>query len=322
MNKVRISFVGAGAMAREHVRAFATLENIVLCGIYSRTSDKAKQLADEFGIQTVAENIAALRTDTEADIVVVTVNAEATRDVALECCEHDWTILLEKPAGCNIEQAMAILSAADHKQRKVFVALNRRFLSSTEITLHALNESVESRFIHVQDQQSMSAARIHGHPDIVVNNCMFANSIHLIDYFSLLARGTADRISVLSPWCGEGTRLVLAHLAFSSGDVGLYEGIWEGPGPWAVTASTISQRWELKPLEIAAAQKVGSREITRYDQSEVDQSFKPGFVRQAEELMKAHLGETSRSVTLKESLKSMELVAGIFSATKASFGGT
>ena len=29
------------------------------------------------------------QTDTEADIVVVTVNAEAIRDVAIECCEHD-----------------------------------------------------------------------------------------------------------------------------------------------------------------------------------------------------------------------------------------
>jgi predicted dehydrogenase len=313
MNKVRISFVGAGAMAREHVRAFATLKNVVLCGIYSRTTDKARQLADEFGIQTVTESIEALRTDREADIVVVTVNAEAIHDVAIECCEHAWTILLEKPAGCNIEQAREILSAAGNKQHKVFVALNRRFLSSTEIALHALNQSDESRFIHVQDQQSMSAARIHGHPDIVVNNCMFANSIHLIDYFSLLARGTMEHINVLSPWRGEGTRLVLAHLVFSSGDEGLYEGIWEGPGPWAVTASTISQRWELKPLEIAAAQKAGSREIIRYDQSEADQLFKPGFVRQSEELVKAHLDKPSKSVTLKESFKSMQLVAGIFS---------
>jgi hypothetical protein len=313
MNKVRVSFIGAGAMTREHVRAFATQENVVLCGIYSRTSEKARQLADEFGIQAVAESIAALHADTEADIVIVTVNAEAIRDVALECCEHDWTIFLEKPAGCNIEQAMEIISAADKRQRKVFVALNRRFLSSTEIALHALDESDESRFIHVQDQQSMSTARIHGHPDIVVNNCMFANSIHLIDYFSLLARGTMDRINVLSPWRGEGTRLVLAHLAFSSGDEGLYEGIWEGPGPWAVTASTISQRWELKPLEIAAVQNAGSREIIRCDQSEADQLFKPGFVRQSEELLKAHLGKPSKSITLKESFKSMQLVAGIFS---------
>ena len=158
----------------------------------------------------------------------------------------------------------------------------------------------------------MSAARIHGHPDIVVNNCMFANSIHLIDYFSLLTRGTVDKIDVLSPWHGEGTRLVLAYLKFSSGDECLYEGIWEGPGPWAVTASTISQRWELKPLEVAAVQNAGSREVTRFDQSEADKLYKPGFLRQAEELLKAHLGEPSKSVTLKESFKSMQLVAGIF----------
>ena len=313
MNKVRIAFIGAGAMTREHVRAFATLENTVLCGIYSRSYAKARQLADEFGIETVTESITALRSDKKADIVVVTVNAEAISDVAVECCEQDWTIFLEKPAGCNITQATEIISAADERQRKVFVALNRRFLSSTEIALHALNESDESRFIHVQDQQSMSATRTHGHPDLVVQNCMFANSIHLIDYFSLLTRGAVEQINVLSPWRGEGTRLVLAHLKFSSGDEGLYEGIWEGPGPWAVSASTISQRWELKPLEFAAAQKAGSREIIRYDQSEADKLYKPGFVRQVEELLKAHLGEPSKSVTLKESFKSMQLVADIFS---------
>ena len=42
---IRIAFVGAGGMAREHGRAFRDIPGVILSGIHSRTRAKAEALA-------------------------------------------------------------------------------------------------------------------------------------------------------------------------------------------------------------------------------------------------------------------------------------
>ena len=311
VSNIQVAIIGAGNMAQEHCRAFTALPDTELAGITSRTRTKAAAIQKEFSIPIVSNSITELYNETKADIAVVTVNAEAMLDIALACLQFPWTMLLEKPAGCNLAQAQKLVSAASNSNASVYVALNRRFLSSTEFMLDGLDADVP-RYIHVQDQQSMMAARAYGHPDIVVDNCMYANSIHLIDYFSLLGRGEVIEVTNMHKWQGEDTRVMLSHICFASGDEGLYEGIWQGPGPWAVSVSTPEQRWEMRPLEIATLQKAGSREIQSFEQTTEDQQYKPGFSRQAQELVKAHRGQENRSVTLDQSMKSMQLVSRIF----------
>ena len=45
MTDTRVAIVGAGAMAREHIRAFADVPRVTVCGIHSRTREKAEKLA-------------------------------------------------------------------------------------------------------------------------------------------------------------------------------------------------------------------------------------------------------------------------------------
>lgn len=299
-------------MAREHVRAFADVPGVTLAGIHSRTRSRAEALAAESGIATVCDSVAELYERTHADLVVVTVTALSMNEVSRACFELPWTVLLEKPAGYDLADAEEIHRAAEARGRRVFVALNRRFYSSTRAARADLEGSPEPRFIQVLDQQDQAAALAAGQPAAVVENWMFANSIHTIDYLRVFGRGAVRGVQPVVPWDPERPGFVVSRIEFESGDVGLYEGIWNGPGPWAVFVTTPAKRWEMRPLEQAAFQPRGERRLHSVEVHAWDTEFKAGFRLQAENAVAAARGEPSGSTPLGDALETMRLVHRIF----------
>lgn len=310
---VSVALVGAGNMAREHILAFGALEGVSVSGIHSRTKAKAEALAKEFRISVVADSIHDLFNRTRADIVVVTVPELALNAVAKLCFCEDWAVLLEKPAGYDLEDALDIAAAAKATNHPVMVGLNRRFYSSALAVIGDLNgRGDERRFIHVQDQQSFDEARFHNHPEEVVHRFMYANSIHVIDLLRFFARGDVSQITPIFPWQGEKTEVVVCGVKFDSGDTALYEGIWKGPGPWACSVSTPSKRWTMQPVEDALYQDLGQRRQVSVDRSDDDVAFKPGLRLQAQAAIDRVMGKQSDIVSLQESLQTMRLINQIF----------
>jgi predicted dehydrogenase len=316
-----VAIVGAGYTAREHARAFRDIASVRLTGIFSRTRARAEALAGEFGIEAVCESIDELYERSRADLVVLTVVELAMGGVSRQCFRYPWAVLMEKPPGYNMEDALAIQTAARAGKRRVYVALNRRMMSATLGVQGQLASSHGRRFIKVQDQQSQAKARELGQPEQVVANWMFANSIHVIDYFHVLGRGTVTAVEPVLPWDPADPAVVVTKLTFASGDVGLYEGIWNGPGPWAVSVTVPSRRWELRPLEQATTQALGNA-VETIPVRDWDTKFKPGFRLQAEAVLAAALDRAAEEqlpapATLDDAVETMRLIDRIFHPTKA-----
>jgi predicted dehydrogenase len=309
----RIAFVGAGYMASEHLKAFRDLPNIDLSGIYGRTRTKAAALAAEHGVGTVCDSVAELFEKTAADLVVVSVRELAVREVVEDCFRFPWACLIEKPVGYNLREAEHLAALAADQGRRAFVALNRRHYSSTQTVLNDLAANPQPRLIHVQDQEDLIAARASGQPELVVQNWMYANSIHMIDYFTMLGRGEVTEVQPLTRWNPDSPDFVIAKIQFDSGDIGLYQAIWNGPGPWAVSVTTQSKRWEMRPVEHAAFQPNGLRKLEPVPSHEWDQKFKPGLRRQAELAVAAACGKVVAGLpTLADALRSMRLAKAIY----------
>ncbi|WP_247883859.1 Gfo/Idh/MocA family oxidoreductase [Azospirillum sp. B21] len=316
-NQCRVAVIGAGSMAREHLRAFADVPGVLLTGIHSRTRARAEALAAEFGISAVCDDIASLYAASKADLVVVTVTELSMAAVAKACFAFPWTILLEKPAGYDLADAVGIAEAAGAARARVHVALNRRHLSSTRTALDDLNAVPGPRFIHVQDQESMAQAAAIGHPETVVRNWMYANAVHMVDYLAVFGRGTVTSVTPVQPWDPERPGIVLAKVEFSSGDLALYEAVWNGPAPWACTVTTPARRWEMRPLEKAVFQNAGERMLNPAPLHPWDEAFKPGFRRQAELAVQVAGGGPSDGLpTLEDSLATMRLIAAIYGDEK------
>lgn len=305
---ITIAFIGAGGMAREHARAFASLPGTRLVGIHSRTRARAEALAAETGIEAVHDRIEDMR----ADLVVIAVPESSVRAVASHAFKQPWAVFMEKPPGKDLDEALYFEALAKELGRSVHVALNRRFYYGTEAILGDINTRGEPRFVRVEDQQSLDTARALGYTEEIVQRWMYANSIHLVDYLRCLCRGTVKEIIPIKTWNPKLPGHVIAAVEFESGDIGLYEGIWNGPGPWTVTVNTPVRRWELRPLEQAKFINAGERALIELPVTDADKNFKPGFRRQAEEVLKALRGEPNRAPTLASAIETMRMISTIF----------
>jgi predicted dehydrogenase len=313
MEDFRVAIVGAGSMGREHARAFARLPGVRVAGIASRTRARAESLAGELGIALVAADPAELHARTKADLVVVAVPELQANAVAKAAFALPWAVLLEKPAGYHLADAEDIAAAAAGRAQPVMVGFNRRFYSSMRAVADDLAQRPdEPRFVHVQDQQSYAEARRYNHPEPVVERFMYANSVHIIDLLRFFGRGDVARVRRITPWEGEKTHVMLAHVEFASGDTGLYEGLWRGPGPWACSVATAGRRWTMRPLEKAEFQNANERTRQAVEMSEDDRTCKAGFLAQARAAVARARGEPSPIADLAESLRTMRLIHDIF----------
>ncbi|MCE4538168.1 Gfo/Idh/MocA family oxidoreductase [Pelomonas sp. P7] len=308
---IKIAIVGAGYMAQEHAKAFAALPGVAIVGVHSRTPARADDLARRYGARRF-DSIVEMYEATKADVVIGAVPELSMPDVARQCFSHPWICLLEKPVGLNLAEAEALLQSSREQNATVYVALNRRSHSSTRQVLQELGDDPSPRIINVLDQQDMKVARDIGQPEPVVLNWMYANSIHLVDYLTFLGRGEIRKVDVVKPWTPNQPGLVVAGIHFASGDFGLYQAVWDGPGPWAVTVTTAKSRHEMRPLEKLTVQRRGERRFAEVPTDTVDTDFKPGLHFQAQRIVAGVHGEPVCLPTLEDATRSMRLVARIY----------
>ena len=310
---VKIAIIGAGYMSREHVRAFKGLPDLELAGIISRTRSKAEALAGEYNISHVCDSIDELYNKTKADLVIVSVSVLKTKEIVLEALQYPWLQLIEKPVGCSVLEGEEILAAFRASGRTGFAAFNRRFYSSTQTVIKdQIASNTSRRLVCVYDQEDPWVKTQEPKPQQLIDCWMYANSIHLIDYFRFLGRGRIILVDPIIKWDPTNPFTVLAQINFESGDTGLYQAIWGAPGPWAVTVTTKEKRWELRPLEQASCQVYGSRSLETTPVEKADIDFKAGIRAQAEEAVKAVKGLPNSLVTLEDSLETMKLVRSIY----------
>jgi len=307
-----MTIVGAGYMADEHIKAFSDIPEVSIVGIYSRTQERSDNLAKKYGIAKVYDSIRSLYEGTQADLVVIAVPELSVNTVCKEAFKYPWQALIEKPVGYNLQDAEDIAAAADKAGRKAYVALNRRHYSSTRAVLTEIEDLAGQRLVQVLDQENPLVALEGGQPQLVVDNWMYANSIHIVDYLCVFCRGEVTSVDHVIKWDPQEPRFVMTKVNYSSGDIGVYQAIWNGPGPWAVTVSTQAKRWEMRPLEQAASQIYKSRKSEPLPVHEWDTKFKPGLRKQAEETIKALRGEKHTLPTLADGIKTMQLVSKIY----------
>ena len=307
--KIKVVIIGAGNMAREHIKVFSSIGSFSLEGIHSRTRKKAESLARDYQIPYVSESINDLFLTTKADLIIVAVSELSVYSVIQEVFKYPWVSIIEKPVGYNYKNANLIKDYAERQKSQVFVSLNRRFYSSTRHILNEIENENSQRLIQIFDQEEPF---LSNKPLEVQKNWMYANSIHLIDFFKILGRGKITSVKPLLNWDPDNPSFVIAKVDYSSGDVGIYSAVWNAPGPWMVAITTSKTRFELRPLESISIQKKGSRKAKTMPIHQWDKDYKPGLRLQAEEILNLFRGNSHKLVSLSESLETMKLINQIY----------
>ena len=143
---------------------------------------------------------------------------------------------------------------------------------------------------------------------------MYCNSVHLIDYINIYARGKLLKVQKLKSFKNNEFSETLARLIFSSGDEVLYHCNWNSPGYWSVNIVQKNHRIEMKPLENLVQEKLIKNKRIRvsYNSSKIDCKFKPGLFLQVSELLKMINRKKHKLVNLQEYFNTVKLIKKIY----------
>ena len=120
-----IVIVGAGEIVTDaHLPAYRKA-GWPVAGIYDIQSDRSRALAERFGIETVYDSLATAVAVPDA-VIDIAVPATALVEV-VEALPGGLNVLMQKPMGCNFEQASRILAVCRQRELTAAVNLQLRF---------------------------------------------------------------------------------------------------------------------------------------------------------------------------------------------------
>ena len=313
IKKIKIVVVGAGYMVNEHLKVLSKFKNVELSGIFSRTKKKALALKKKYKIKTVFDSLDQMQKTTKADGVLVAISPDNLKKVSKAIFSYPWKCLVEKPIGINYKETLKIYNQSKKSRKKIFVAFNRRYYSSTKNLLKRLSKSPnEKRIVVIEDQQNIINLKKRFNKKIL-DNFMYVNSVHLIDYLTFLCRGKVIKIQKFSKWKKNSKIKVSCKITFSSGDIAYYYALWNLPGPWSIRVFGSNNSYQLKPLEKFLISKNNSIKFFEYiDKDKDDVKFKPGLKKMNSEFIKTILNKRNNLPNLGDALKTAKLINLIY----------
>ena len=313
LNKTKIAIIGAGYMADEYLKVLSQLKNIEIVGICNRTRKNSLKLKKKYGIEQDFNNIREMYKVTKPDGVIIALSPDILIKKINQIFDHNCKFLFEKPIGINLKESNLIKSIVNRKNIKAYIGLNRRYYSSTKYLIRKIkNSKNKNRIVEVEDQEDQIKNK-NIFSKRILDNYMYVNSIHLIDYFNILCRGKIKKIIKFNKWKNKERNIYTCYLYFSSGDLGIYRAVWNIPAPWSVKVYLKNGMYTLKPIEKLLFRKVNSKidEKIKINYTN-DKKFKPGIKLQTIDFIKEINNKPSNIVKISESFKLMNMINKIY----------
>ncbi|WP_107498424.1 Gfo/Idh/MocA family oxidoreductase [Thalassobius sp. I31.1] len=281
----QVLLVGAGGMAQAYAAVLTSM------GVTPRVLGRSPASAAAFEAATgLTPGTGDLVTQLEGvdpnATAIVTVNAHALAEVTQTLMRHGIKrLMVEKPAALDMEEMASLQSVATAVGAEVYVAYNRRFLSSV-IEADRLID-LDGGIVSVKFDFSEPTRKIGalGKPERELSTWFYGNSTHVIDlafhFFGppdtleahVAAQGGIDWHPQAGVFTGFGASEDGATIAWHSN--------WVSPGRWGLEVLTRERRIIMQPLEKLRIQTHDSfAEIDHVIEDACDQSSKPGLLRQ------------------------------------------
>lgn len=199
--------IGAGALGYHHVRILRDLEGVALQGFVDSRPERAAQVSAELGVRAYPDVGALLD---EVDAVTIVVPTPAHFEVARDAVARGTHVLIEKPITATLEEADALLEAAERTGALVQIGHVERF-----------NRAVRAALPHIGMPRFLQVDRLapfnpRGSDVAVVLDLM----IHDIDLILTLVGAPVTAVAAVGvPVLTPSVDIANARLEFATGAV-------------------------------------------------------------------------------------------------------
>lgn len=278
----RLGIVGTGRIAQLHLGVLASMPNVEIVGLTSRTIAKAQNLAKQYGVAVVADDLVQLVEQAKPDGLLILVSADQVYPVTSQAISLGLPLFIEKPAGLNPSETRDLAELANKANVKTMVGYNRRFYSVFRKGIEIIRDRGPLLGLIVEGHERIAQVRDRGiHSREVLDAWLYANSTHTIDLLRYFG-GEISEIRAEARNIREvGGDQFAAAIRFESGTIGTYNAHWLSPGGWRVALFGMGVSVEFKPLE-AGSWIDASFQHHAIEPDAEDIDNKPGFYGQME----------------------------------------
>lgn len=308
-----ILVVGAGPMAQEYAKVLIAQEKSFI--VVGRGQESAEKFEQATGVPPYVGGLQAFCNDndlTRFTAAIITTGVEQLAQTTSKLISHGIKrVLVEKPAGLNIEEIDALAEFAVESQASVFVAYNRRFYASVQAAQKIIERDGGVQSFNFEVTEWGHVIKGITKAEGVKENWFMANTTHVTDLAFFLG-GFPQEISSFytssSEWHSRSYIFSGAGVS-QNGALFSYNGNWGAPGRWNVELLTAKHRLIFCPIEQLHVQTLGSvtQELMEVD-DKLDLNFKPGLYKQVEAFI---LNEECRLCSLQEHSKHAKVYSKI-----------
>ena len=326
----RIGIIGAGKIVREcHLPAYRSMGWQVV-RIASRTLDTAMAVASEFDIGQVSDDFLDVVRDERVEVVDISLPPHLHREVAEAAFAAGKHVMLQKPMATTLEDARAIVEAAQQAGVTLAVNQNGRWDPAMRACRELLERGIFGRLVTAsiemrtrQPWQEFWKDEEH-YPRLM----LLGMSIHHLDQFRFLF-GDPEEITAFTatypgqPWAGDSIALYVLRYAD-----GLMATAFDDGFPWI---RDWSEDYRIEGLDAIARGSIGwpSGEFSTLEvttRQRPDSWLRPAFTRKwfpdafvgtMGELFRAIESGTQPSISGADNLATLRLIeAGYLSAAE------
>lgn len=307
MSNSSVWLIGASAMAQDYARVLMALNQpfeVIGRGI-SSAAQFEKTISRTVRTGGVQANLEISAAPHSAIVAVGVEHLASVTDMLIRAGTK--RILLEKPAGLNLEEVALLDRAAEANKATVLIAYNRRFYHSVQQARECIVEDggLLSMSFEFTEWAHKIAPLEKGSG--VKKHWLLGNSTHVIDLaFHLCGRpadwqcwhaGSLDWHPASARFCGAG--ITDQGIMFS------YLSDWQAPGRWGLELMTPHRRLILRPMEQLQSIWLGSVMMGPIEpENSLDKDFKPGLFRQTQAFLER---DSSLFCSLSEQVKNVEI---------------
>ncbi len=230
MDPLRIAVIGAGVMGQRHMEALHRLPHTQLVAVMDVDGERAQQAAERYDIQAFTALDALLDRD-DLDAVCICTPDWAHREPALAAAARGLHLLVEKPLATTLEDADAIIAAAQRAGVTLMVGHILRFDPRYAQAQAAVASGAIGQLTHLYARRHNridSALRFQGQTTVVnflgvhdLDMMLWCTDSPVVSVYATGGRGALADLNL-----DDG---VFAVLRFENGAIGCLDVHWAMP---------------------------------------------------------------------------------------------
>jgi UDP-N-acetylglucosamine 3-dehydrogenase len=142
MKKLGTAVIGTGFWGKNHARVYSELKSTELVAICDVNGERAKAIADQFGVKAYTSSSRMLKNEAIEALSVCTWSTKLAEE-ALKALRAGKHVLVEKPMATHTKQAEKLLEVAEENGLHLTVGFLMRFIPG----LQHIREAVENKKI-------------------------------------------------------------------------------------------------------------------------------------------------------------------------------